>query len=85
MAATRKKQPLLLVWSGLGCAQEASLPPLSNTLFTLHPPLLVISVAASAFCLYHRQASAWSGLSLLGLAMFGGGFWSSQELNWGGW
>lgn len=69
----------------MGCSQEASLSPLSNTLFTLHPPLLVISVTASVFCLYHRQASAWRGLSLLGLAMFGGGFWSSQELNWGGW
>lgn len=36
-------------------------------------------------CLYQRQASLWGSVTCLGLAMTGGGFWSSQELNWGGW
>lgn len=81
----RKKQPTVVALAGLGCAQTAALPPLSNTLFTLHPPLLVISIVASVLCLYHRQSLLWGGLALLGLAMVGGGFWSSQELNWGGW
>lgn len=56
--------------------------PLNNTIFAFHPPALylgfiLITKIRPGFTYYPLML----GLFALGL----GGFWSSQELNWGGW
>lgn len=64
------------------------LPPLSNTLFLIHPVLLYVSAVRSVITtggfLSHGLCKS-APLLLLGLAMGLGGYWSLQELSWGGW
>lgn len=62
--------------------------PLSNTLFTIHPPLLYISLVSAVLNVWARERTSiitWHPTFTIPLAMFLGGFWSLQELNWGGW
>jgi cytochrome c biogenesis factor len=80
----KKKHTLLTYTMFTGLASESSLLPLSNTFFAIHPPLLMAGVCICAVRLGRQQANLWSGLSVLGFAMALGGFWSTQELNWGG-
>ena len=70
--------------SATASAAAASEAPLSNTLFYIHPVMLIAGVTLCAVSSARSQAVVWYPLLCLGLAMFLGGFWSSQELNWGG-
>lgn len=76
---------LLILYASINPA-ERIIPALTNTLFLIHPVLLYASVIGSAVC-----TSSGKGLhkALLinstAVAMCLGGYWSVQELNWGGW
>lgn len=74
---------LFMLW--LGHSNVSSLLPLSNTLFTLHPLILIWGSAQAARLSANQKQSVWPSLAALSLAIFLGGFWSLQELNWGGW
>ena len=60
--------------------------PLSNTLFFIHPNLLLISVC---FCILKlingKTTTNHLNLVLLMVSLTLGGYWALQELNWGGW
>lgn len=81
----KKKNKFLLYMTFAGLAPTSLLLPLSNTFFAIHPPLLMIGVCICVICLSKQSTNAWVGLLMLGFAMLLGGFWSMQELNWGGW
>lgn len=84
---TRQKYYLkiLFVLSTLG-GKDILTPALSNSLFTIHPPLLYITVIlAIVGCIRReRKPSVWP-LAGLAFSMILGGYWSMQELSWGGW
>lgn len=61
------------------------LPALTNTFFTIHPPLLYVCAALSIKSIslgLRRGALLYLSLWAISIAM--GGFWSMQELSWGG-
>ena len=61
-------------------------PALTNTMFLIHPVLLYFSFSLFLNSSLVGKGGARSVLALLVLlAMFLGGYWSLQELNWGGW
>ena len=62
------------------------LPALTNTLFTLHPPMLYASIGLCITYVTVRsnKASVYP-ISVLFCSIFLGGLWSTQELSWGGW
>lgn len=57
---------------------------LSNTLFCVHPVLLVLGLVTLAARVREKRGATWPSAALTSLAVFLGGFWSTQELNWGG-
>jgi hypothetical protein len=62
------------------------LPALTNTLFTIHPPLLYICTALVIVGVIsggRRLILIYIALWAISICM--GGFWSMQELSWGGW
>lgn len=62
------------------------LPALTNTLFSIHPPLLYVSTALLLFSLCGQGPKrSMAVVSIFLLSIFLGGFWSMQELSWGGW
>lgn len=64
----------------LNAKQQINLFALSNTLFLIHPVLLYWTFQKSLF-----NATTSIQSNFLMIAMILGGFWSMQELNWGGW
>lgn len=64
---------------------HAILPALTNTLFTVHPPLLYIftGLTVRALLTSQRRVSILCAI-LWALSVAMGGFWSMQELSWGG-
>jgi hypothetical protein len=62
------------------------IPALTNTLFSVHPPLLYVSAALTiaSIALRTRRLTLYYSL-LWGLSIALGGYWSLQELSWGGW
>lgn len=61
-------------------------PALTNTMFLIHPVLLYFSLSSFLNSSLVGKGGARSVLALLVLlAMLLGGYWSLQELNWGGW
>lgn len=62
-------------------------PALTNTLFSIHPPMLYIT---AIICLSHlsrwKHARGYSQIyNSLFITMVFGGWWAMQELSWGGW
>lgn len=80
---TRRPAAALLPLAWL-CAlgTHSVLPALTNTFFTIHPPLLyvcaVLSIRSVALGLRRR---AFAHLSLWAVSICMGGFWSMQELS----
>lgn len=71
----------------LFCAFKLHLiPALTNTLFLIHPPLLYMSLIYLISCIYRKYgAIRFSYLLWFGFSIVLGGYWSLQELSWGGW
>lgn len=61
--------------------------PLSNSLFLIHPILLLLAVGGSLYSFF--LGFFYKNLILLNsvymLAIFSGGLWAQQEFSWGGW
>lgn len=65
--------------------KAVTLPPLTNTLFSIHPPLLYLSFTAAILsALWKDRPLAYAAAYISFLAMLLGGLWSMQELSWGG-
>lgn len=62
------------------------IPALTNTLFTVHPLLLYYAAFSTLISVsLLRGIRMFVAPILLFTAMVLGGFWSTQELSWGGW
>jgi hypothetical protein len=60
--------------------------PLSNTLFIIHPNLLILCFCFLLLTLINvKTISPHMQLIFLLNSLFLGGYWALQELNWGGW
>lgn len=71
--------PLVLL-SLLG--SHSAIPALTNTLFTIHPPLLYLYTGLTIRAvLFSERRLALAYLFLWAVSMFLGGFWSMQELS----
>lgn len=82
---TRLTGPALLLVILLG-GRDLITPALSNTLFTIHPPMLYVAVTLCAAHLRRgSRGSRFFPVGMLLLSMTLGGYWSMQELSWGGW
>ena len=61
------------------------LPALTNTMFSIHPPLLYLSIVVTIAALGRRLRWLYTGSTIVFfVSMFLGGYWSMQELSWGG-
>lgn len=86
-AGVKNNRLVFLFWWGCvfcSCKSDAGLiPGLTNTFFVIHPTILYLS---SCLCLTHpfKRLTNWP-VAWLSVALCLGGFWSMQELNWGGW
>jgi hypothetical protein len=76
----RLSLPVMCSLTAIG--SHTVLPALTNTFFTIHPPMLYVFTALTIFSILHRKrravllyAAAWA------VSIFMGGFWSMQELS----
>lgn len=57
------------------------LPGLANPIGTIHPILLLLCLPI----LFNRSKVVWLCIIILWFSLVLGGWWASQEFNWGGW
>lgn len=68
---------------GLVLSRPTDAAALANTLFLIHPPLLLFSAVVTfrSLCGFKRSRGQLAPLLSYVIAVFLGGFWAMQELN----